>query len=82
MLQHFKTVFWKKVRKIIGKNSQVSSVSQELRSVIFSYNYSIMQLSLVYSASTVINLFSALCAKFFQSGGKFLKYFFSFKHTF
>ena len=26
--------------------------------------------------STVIDLFSALCAKLFQSGGKFLKYFF------
>ena len=25
---------------------------------------------------TVIDLFSALCAKLFQNGGKFLKYFF------
>ena len=26
--------------------------------------------------TTVIDLFSALCAKLFQNGGKFLKYFF------
>ena len=34
------------------------------------------------SKYTVFDLFSALCAKLFQSGGKFLKYFFSFKRTF
>ena len=34
--------------------------------------------SVVKKKDTVINLFSALCAKLFQSGGKFFKYFFFF----
>ena len=40
------------------------------------------QLVLCDFANTVFDLFSALCAKLFQNGGKFLKYFFSFKRTF
>ena len=44
--------------------------------------YTIINETALQNAFTVIDLFSALCAKLFQNDGKFLKYFFSFKRTF